>query len=350
MLSKETILLLEDIERRIDVETEEDYIAQWKKFLDKKFEGDIFIPERKKLSKPELEVKHININDALNSYDLMLRRELEGVSHSLNSEVANLAIRANYGTGIMTSMFGAEIFTMPREADTLPTTRSVNDTGWIKAKLEKGLPEVNSGFALNVFEFGEFCKEVFSKYPKIEKYVKVYHPDLQGPLDICELLWGGEMFYSMFDEPEVVHGMLNLVTDTYTMVMEKWFGLYKPEEINPHWGSLWHKGTILLRNDSAMNISKDMFEEFSKPYDNRLLNHFGGGCMHFCGRGDHYSEVFSEMPMLNSINMSQPQYNDMEKIYKNTVDKGIMILAFSKEWAEKDKVREGGFNHLLSSF
>jgi len=46
--------------------------------------------------------------------------------------------------------------------------------------------------------------------------------------------------------------------------------------------------------------------------------------------------------------MSQPELNDMEKIYRNTVDKGIKILAFPAAWAQKDKERPGQFRHNLS--
>ena len=47
-LSKETVALLEDIERRIDPETEEDFIRQWDDFQYGRFQGDIFCPERRK--------------------------------------------------------------------------------------------------------------------------------------------------------------------------------------------------------------------------------------------------------------------------------------------------------------
>ena len=51
-LSKETLALLEDIERRIDPETEDDFVQQWRDFLWNRFDGEIFNPERKKLSAP----------------------------------------------------------------------------------------------------------------------------------------------------------------------------------------------------------------------------------------------------------------------------------------------------------
>ena len=348
-LSSETLALLEDIERCIDPETEDDFIKQWEDFLYDRFEGDIFSPKRKKLATPKVSIPGVNINDAIVDYDLMLRHQLLPVLGALRRENLNICVRSNYGTGIMTSLFGAEIFTMPRENNTLPTTRSLNDTDKLREIVEKGIPDLNTGFGRRVFEFGELCKEAFSKYPKIEKYVTVYHPDTQGPLDILELLWGGEMFYAMYDEPELVHSAIQLVTDTYKKVLDKWYELFpKRTDMNPHWANLWHRGAILLRSDSAMNLSPELYDEFAAPYDKHLLEYYGGGCVHFCGRGDHYIETMCNLPLIHGINMSQPEYNDMEKIYRNTVDKGLKILAFKKPWAEADLSRPGGFHHNLS--
>ena len=289
-----------------------------------------------------------NINDALECYDNMLRHQLAGVSNALAGKRGNLCVRANYGTGILNSLFGSEIFVMPRETNTLPTTRAFNDTEIIREKVEAGMPDLMSGFGRQVFEFGELCAEVLENYPKIKKYVNVYHPDLQGPLDICELLWGGEIFYAMYDEPELVHAMLRLVTDTYTAFIEKWFKMFPPsEEMNLHWAFLWHRGAIMLRNDSAMNLQPDFYREFAMPYDGELLGKYGGA-VHFCGRGDHYIELLCSLPGLYGVQMSQPQYNDMEIIYKNTVDRGIKLLGLNRKYAEEHLSREGGFRHNLS--
>jgi hypothetical protein len=59
------------------------------------------------------------------------------------------------------------------------------------------------------------------------------------------------------------------------------------------------------------------------------LNTFGGGAIHFCGKGDHYAPALAEMDNLYAINLSQPEYNDMETIYANTVDQGIKIIGLN---------------------
>ncbi|MBQ7293159.1 MAG: hypothetical protein IJW79_05400 [Clostridia bacterium] len=347
-ISEKTAAVLEDIERRIDPETEEDFVKQWEDFLYDRFEMDIFTPVRKKINPPATDMEDININDAVEDYDLMLRSELIKVSKSLASKSNSLAVRANYGTGILSSLFGAEIFVMPREQNTLPTTKPFNDTAKIEKMIEKGIPDLNNGFGKKVFEFGELCAETFAKYPKISKYLKVYHPDLQGPLDICELLWGGEMFYAMYDEPELVHSMLSLVTETYTAFLNKWYELFPCDSyMNPHWNTIWHRGKIFLRCDSAMNLSPELYKEFANPYDAVLLERFDGGAMHFCGRGDHYIETLCDTPKLYGINLGQPLHNDMEKIFANSVDKEIKILGFSKKILETLGKREKGYNRSL---
>ena len=110
--SKQTIAMLEDIERRIDPDVEEDYQQQWRDFLYDRFEGEIFTPVRKQHTEPSFTYPKININDAIADYDLMLQSQLCGTSNALTKS-GNLCIRANYGTGILSSLFGAEIFVMP---------------------------------------------------------------------------------------------------------------------------------------------------------------------------------------------------------------------------------------------
>jgi len=345
ILSKDTLALLEDIERRIDPDAEEEQKALWHDFLYGGFEGEIFSPRRPSPSPSTLAQEKININDALDSLDLMIRLEMQGVSRVLESGVGVLGVRANYGTGILPSLFGAKIFKMPRETDTLPTTVAIGEEG-MRRIVSEGIPSLTKGFGQAVFDFGEACLEIFSRYPKIQKYVDVFHPDTQGPLDICDLLWGSDIFYALYDDPDFVHEALTLITDTFIALTDKWHELYpiRPD-MNSHWRNLWHRGGVLLRSDSAMNISPDLYREFSMPYDARLLERYGGGCIHFCGRGDHYIELLSTLPSVYAINMSQPSYNDMETIYRHTVDKGIRILSFDRRQAEQDKAR--GFRHCI---
>ena len=338
--------LLNDIEKRIDIETEIDYNNQWDNFLNDKFTGEIFTPNRKIKSESAVERNNININDAIVDYDLMMLSQLQGVSDALNSS-RPLNLRSNYGTGILSSLFGLKVFVMPYYTNTLPTTIPLNDTDRIREIVAENNISTDVSLGKNVFEMGEYYMETFAKYPKVREFVEIYHPDIQGPLDICELVWGSEMFYQLYDDPELVHKMINIICDLYTRFINKWYDLVgQPKEINSHW-SIKHKGALMIRDDSAMNLSPEMYEEFGFQYDDLLLNRFGGGAVHFCGRGDHYIDILCSADKLTGINMSQPHLNNMEKIYQNTVDKGIKILEFSREYARNDVNRAGKFNHSM---
>ena len=344
-LTDYTKRLLDDVERRIDAEAEDDFIAQWENFWDGKCEDIIFRPMRKKITAPGIELQNTHINDAVHDYELMLDMQMEGVSTALNSVSNALSIRADYGTGIMTSIFGAEIFEMPREMKTRPTTRSLNNSDAVRCILEKGIPDLNRGFGKDVFHFGEMCVEIFKDYPSISKYVRVYHPDTQGPLDIAELLWGSEMFYEMYDDPDFVHEVLDLITNTYIEVMDRWYRIWPDREgLTLHW-NIMQKGAIMIRNDSAMNISSEMYGEFALPYDVKLLDYYKGGCVHYCGRGDHYIGQLMAKNNLYGVNLSQPHYNDMEKIFRETFIHNKKLLDMNeytcREYAKREDAVRG---------
>jgi len=347
-LSQYTRSILDDIENRIDPEVEDDFLSQWEDFAYGRYTGNVFFPVRKKMNRPGVTYRKVHINDAIENYEDMLDAQLLMLSNRLASDTCALGVRSNYGTGILSSLFGAPIFMMPRENNCLPTTRAFNDSDKVRAILDAGMPDLSGGFGKKVFEFGEILRETFAPYPKISKYVHIFHPDVQGPLDICELMWGGEMFYEMYDDPDFVHDVMNLVSDTYIRFLEKWYTIVPMRKgMNTHWNWM-HRGPLMLRDDSAMNLSPDMYEEFALPYDSKLLKHFGGGCVHFCGRGDHYIDLITAVPEAYAINMSQAHLNDMEKMYAALIRSGTKIIGLHKNWAAEYDARPdavAGFIH-----
>ena len=98
----------------------------------------------------------------------------------------------------------------------------------------------------------------------------------------------------------------------------------------------------MIRDDSAMNLSPDMFETFIRPYDQRLLDRFGGGAIHFCGRGDHFIPLVSEMRGVYAVHMSQPHLNDMKKLLSHLEKHDINLLGLSYDVAmEAAALQEG---------
>ncbi len=193
---------------------------------------------------------------------------------------------------------------------------------------------------------GQYFTQLFKDYPQISEHVHIYHPDLQGPMNICEMLWGSSLYLDLYDKPDLVRDFLSLITETYIRFMRRW------NEIVPvcsvpvraydgvttsyavHW-SMLHRGRIMVRNDASTNLSSAMYEDFARPCDQRLLTELGGGAIHFCGRGDHLIATFSQLSGLHAINTTQPALNNVEAIFAGTVDKQIHLLGFEREIADQ---------------
>lgn len=344
---------LEDLESRIDPDVEEALWSEWTTFADGEFQGSIFSPRRARSASPGLPWPHVPVNDALENYESMALQQLRLCSQALAAGTGEImAVRCNYGTGIMPTLFGAELFVMDAKADTLPTTiplggmesttldaslgraDATKAADAVRVLLDRGVPDVRRGLGGRVFEMAATFTELLAPYPKLRRYVHLYHPDLQGPMDVCELLWGSSLFVALVEAPDLVTALLELVTETYITFMDAWIAAVpSPADHAVHW-SMVHRGTLMLRDDSAMNLSPRMFERFTLPYDSRLLSAYGGGALHFCGRGDHYIRMASEMPGLTAVNLSQPELNAMDVIFDNTVGKGIPVIGLPRDAAE----------------
>ena len=172
-LKPQTLALLDEIESRIDPEIEDDFRRQWSDFLHHRFTGDIFSPKRRQKSASSLPRRDVRINETLDDLEAMLYAQLLNVSDALESDNKNLSVRANYGTGILSSVLGAELFILPDACNTLPTTRPLAGQGAIERLLERGMPSLTDGLGSRVFSAGELFREVFARYPKIEKYVEI---------------------------------------------------------------------------------------------------------------------------------------------------------------------------------
>ena len=321
---------LEDIEKRIDADEEERLLEAWGGWIDgRNAEGPFSVPPRKP-HPSGLDWPHVNINDALFDEEKGVYRELEG----LNSLLAGgqswlMRVRANRGVGNVAMAFGCRPFVMPYEMDTLPNVSAL-DEDTVCALIDKGLPDLNAGQFPLVWRFAEIWREIQRDYPRIGKYVRAEQPDLQGPLDSLELIMGSSpLFLAMYDEPDLVKGLLELVTKAFERYMDRWLE-YFPQ--NGAWANYFFQvegGQITIRDDSAMNLSPDMYDEFAAPYDGYLLKKYGG-IVHFCGRGDHYIDRLAALEGLRGVNMSQPELNDMDAIMAATIDRGIHLGVTAK--------------------
>ncbi len=328
---------LQDLERRIDPQVEEELFEQWRTFADGRLKEGIFSPRRPSPAPPAVDWPHVLVNDALECPEAMVVQQLELCSQALAEGSGALpAVRCNYGTAILPSLFGAELFLMNREIDTLPACRPLDGGAEaVKRLLDRGVPDLNAGQGEMVLRMGEYFRQLLAEYPGLSRHVHIYHPDLQGPMNVCEMLWGGSLYVDFYDKPDLIRDFLSLITETYIRFMRRWNEIVPPlNGCAVHW-SMLHRGQIMVRNDAATNLSPAMFDDFVRPYDERLFAELGGGGIHFCGRGDHFIMKAAEMPGVHALNMTQPHLNDVETIFQHTVDRNIQLIGLDRQTAEQ---------------
>ena len=339
------LALLDQLESAIDPATEDALERAWLGFtFDRRtLFPDLFLPSRggpRALDFPTPPFINETLPATVEGYARMLIGQYTNCLYALRGGGgAPMVVRANYGTGILPSVLGCGIYVMPPESDTLPTVTPLGGAG-VEALLERDVPPLTNGYGGQAFVIGELIREIAARYPKIGRYVHVAHPDLQGPIDDADLIWGSDLFFAVYDRPELVHALLGRICETYIRFMAEWGKLFPAGEYGFH-GGMMYRGALMLRNDSAMNFSAEMFAEFIQPYDQLLLERCGGGAMHFCGRGDHYIAALCRTPNLYAVNVSQPELNDMETIFCHTVDRGIKLISLERKFALAHRQRLG---------
>lgn len=257
-------------------------------------------------------------------------------------------IRSNHGIGILSSLFGARcrIFN-----DTMPWVEHL-DPAELRKAVGKGVPELSQALGKRVLETHRFYREKLAGYPKCSRCVRITQPDLQGPFDIAHLLMGNDVFLAVVDQPDFVHELLAVITDTYIAFRK----LIAPQltdsagdgAVYLH-GCLFG-GKVLIKDDTAIvNLSGEMHREFSKVYNDRIFAAFGGGSFHFCGPSRAWAHGAIDGPWLRGVNYGNPEMQDLAAEHAYWRDRKVPILLWGdslrlqrQDGSVLDQVRSAG--------
>jgi hypothetical protein len=316
---------LRDLENRLDDGQEHQLLQEWICFADGQLGDGPFAPPRRTPAPPAIDWPDIRINQAIASDEQMVLSQFKLCSDQLaEGSDRLLSVRTNYGVGIIPRFYGADAYIMPDAMNCLPNVRALSERQ-LRQIAAGSLPDFASGYGPHIFAVARMYREIRQQYPKIGRWIRIDHPDCQGPLDIVELLWGSTLFYALYDEPDLVHALLDNVTCFYQAFLDHWFAIMPAADTYHAYGGRLHAGSITIRDDSAMNLSPELCRQFVHPYDARILDHFRAGAIHFCGRGDHYIADMVQSNGLTAIDLSQPHLNNMARILSETVDRGINL-------------------------
>jgi len=150
-------------------------------------------------------------------------------------------------------------------------------------------------------------EDIFRQMDIIEKeWGTIFgYPNWQGVLNTAFNLRGEEIFFDMYDKPELVHHFLGVITDVMirlaSMVEERQRA--SGFDIN-----------LLSVSNCVMNmISPDQYREFIYPCDRRIAESFERFGVHTCEWDvTPYIEVLAQLPKLGYLDMGM--MSDMPKV------------------------------------
>ena len=268
--------------------------------------------------------------EEFNSHEKTLVNGLRSAAMMANSgsDVAP-AIRANTGCATAATAFGVEqeVFPdkMPWVRDHLPLAGFDDfdaDTSPLGSVLEMAL------------ERSRFIAECLRG-----SGITPFCFDTQSPFDLAHLVIGDEIFYAIYDEPERVHRLL----DNCTRMIARLTTLYKQAVCEPmdggRHGNFAMRGGIRVCEDTCTLLNEEQVNEFMVPYTRRLLQQFGGGWLHYCGRNDHlYKAALDSIPEFYMINMGNPEMHDMQQVIADCLERGKTYFGYvNREQGEGTK-------------
>lgn len=271
----------------------------------------------------------------------MLASQLRGMVEVAYAGAESVpSVRANMGCGIFPTLLGVkqELFD-----DKMP---------WVQEHLSREQLKKMGPEDLKLSdEFKAGLEHMAFIVDKLEGTGCLVFPmDLQGPMDVAHLVYGDAIFYDLYDDPDFVHHLLDLSCEAIIMGMEECLKIIPGSEQQiAHYNCLViprNKGGIKISEDTSTLLSKDHVEEFVVPHTERVLSHFGGGYIHYCGHNEHLFNAFISSPLVIGLNLGNPEKHDMEYVLGRCRDTGKVYYGVLKK--DNNESFEDYFTRLLA--
>lgn len=302
------------------------------------------IPVMIRYDVPEEEWPSYGFNEIFEDREKMLLSELKNVYTGAKLKDDRLyGIRANYGTGIIASIFGCPVHTFEKA---LPCATAAGDLDKIKEIVDRGVPDIHEGICGKALETVSYFREVLREYPVLERNVGSMLLDIQGTFDNASIIRGSDIFLDIVDDPELVMGLMDIIAQTIRNVVIEHRKL-DGGDVHRDSGDMEHMGGICLRNDSCINLSGEMYETYVKPYDRKLLSEFTGS-IHFCGKAHQWWERLMDIEGLKAINPYQSEFYDLKHMYPICEKNKVAIFNWTAPVKEEEaELVTTGFSRLI---
>ena len=156
---------------------------------------------------------------------------------------------------------------------------------------------------------------------------------MRGISDLLSLIYGTEnLIFAMLERPDEVNAAAEKLTDFWIK-----FGKMQLDRIPDFHGGIgsfyynaWApKGTIWYQEDAAALLSPDLFEQFIKPWDDKIIAAFDGCIMHEHSNGYFPYEYYVDMDFTAlelHIDNGGPTAESLAPVYEKIMAKKPLII------------------------
>jgi hypothetical protein len=158
--------------------------------------------------------------------------------------------------------------------------------------------------------------------------------------------------YWVQDDPARIHKLMQMVTDA----LITWVKFQKARAGQPLTGGSYPLsiklpagfGGVWLSDDDSVIMSADVYREFIKPYNEKLLVAFGGGCIHYCGNSTQNIENYATTKGVTAINnFTLDNIEAAAKIRRALRENGVVYMAC--DFTPSDRRLEDYYRELVKA-
>lgn len=269
-------------------------------------------------------------HEALENPEKMLWNELVEVYRGVTlRDDRILAVRPFVGPGAIASLLGARLCCTD---DVTPWVEPVHSSQAIREIVDRGVPDdMNQGLGGKVLEMARLYRHYLDDYPPLREHVHIFPCDTEGGPGTAHVLWGEEIYLALHDDPQLVHALLNVITET-TIAFTKRFKEISGEPLDLAYHFYYRvPGGVRIVDDVAVHVSAAMYQDFFLPYNERIFAAFGGGYMHYCGDRLHSHHLRLKTRGLRGLELGfdnpkrNPAYT-LESICEGAAQHGVTII------------------------
>lgn len=142
-----------------------------------------------------------------------------------------------------------------------------------------------------------------------EGRMPVHVTDMQGPVDVCgQMMSYEDLFVLAYTQPETYHVLMNKATDAFIIFWEAQKKLLGDLFVGTHlFGNNWVPSDFgaSVSADSLVMVGPDFYNEFFRPYFEKIGDRFGAISVHSCGNFSANVNALCRTRHVRGVNAAQ---------------------------------------------